>query len=105
AALDRDEFELSWLAFEPANDALIARAGPGVTIDRFQKVKTATRMSFPLVAKIAERLKQLDLDVLHVHNWSTSVYGILAARIAGIPHVLYGNGGRGSMDRPSPRQV
>lgn len=106
AALDRNEFAPSWIGFEPTNPALVARAGPGVTSATFVKQRGPfPRVGPPLLARMTAALVRLAPDVVHVHNWSTSVFGVLAARLARVPRVIYGNGGRASMDRPPPRQV
>lgn len=38
-------------------------------------------------------------DVVHSHNWATMFYGVLAARLAGVPVVLHGEHGRNDADR------
>lgn len=38
-------------------------------------------------------------DVVHSHNWATMFYGVLGARLAGVPVVLHGEHGRNDADR------
>lgn len=37
--------------------------------------------------------------IVHTHNWATMFYGVLAARLAGVPVVLHGEHGRNDVDR------
>jgi glycosyltransferase involved in cell wall biosynthesis len=101
--LSRREFSLSWIGFGPVREALIDRAGPGVTVVPFARNSDAGiegSLLLPLVAT----LRRLQPDIIHVHNWSTSLYGIAAARIAGVPVVIYGLGGQTETDEAPERR-
>ncbi len=103
AALDRKEFELTWMGFGPIREALIEKAGPRVqTIALDRNVAGGVEPS--LIPRLAAKLRKLRPDIMHVHNWSTSLYGIAAARLAGVPTVLYGLGGQDSTEPPSERR-
>lgn len=106
AGLDRARFEPVWLAFgespDDASDDLLARAGGGIPWAVFEK--RGRGIDWSLIPKIATTLRRHRPDVLHVHNWSTGVYGILAGRLAGIPRIVYGSGGREHGDGPGRRQ-
>ncbi len=103
ASMDRSEFELSWLGFGPVREALIERAGPA--IDVVPLLRDVGRGVEPrLVLDIAAKLRRQRPDVMHIHNWSTSLYGIAAARIAGVPFVAYGLGGMESGRDAPPRR-
>jgi glycosyltransferase involved in cell wall biosynthesis len=102
SGLDRSDFELSWLGFGPVREALVERAGPGIEVVPIAR-DVAGGIELSLIAKLAARLRHLQPDVMHIHNWSTSLYGIAAARLAGVPMVLFGLGGQDSTD-PPPRK-
>lgn len=87
----------SWIGFGELQRHLAELAGEGT---RFIPVPRdpARGIEWTLVLEIAGILKALRPDVVHAHNWSTSLYGIGAAALAGVP-VIYGDGGR---DHPAP---
>lgn len=105
--LDRAEFQPSWMGFRypdgaPPNRALLERAGGDVqhrTVPRGQP-----GLDPKLLLPIRENLREFGADLVHVHNWSTSLYGILGARLAGVPAVVYGVGGKEHNDGPTRRQ-
>jgi glycosyltransferase involved in cell wall biosynthesis len=102
-SMDRDEFDLAWIGFGDVQHGLIARAGLGV--DVVSIARDAARGVEPkLIGRIALALSRIKPDVLHTHNWSTSLYGIAAARLVGVPTVIYGEGGRDSPAGPSRRR-
>lgn len=102
--MDRSRFSLSWVGLKgDQSSPLIARAGEGVEVvaaGRSQK----KGIDLEVIGKLARILRRLRPDLVHVHNWSTSLYGILAARIARVPRVLYGVGGREGPHGASPKQ-
>ena len=102
-ALDRSRFDLAWTGFGPAREALIARAGDEVYIEPIAR-DHLSGIEFALVPRIARTLRRLAPDVLHIHNWSTSAYGIAAARLAGISNIAYETAGRESPDPPTPQR-
>lgn len=102
--MDRSEFEITWMGFGPIREALIERAGPDIrTIPINRNVAGGVEPSLAL--KMAAKLMRHRPDIMHVHNWSTSLYGIAAARIVGVPMVLYGLGGQDSTKPPSARRT
>lgn len=101
--MDRRRFELSWLGFGGAREALVGRAGPEVAVIPIPRDPTAG-IELALVPRLAHLLRRLRPDVLHIHNWSTSAYGIAAGRLAGVPNILYESAGRESPDGPPPRR-
>jgi glycosyltransferase involved in cell wall biosynthesis len=103
ASLDRRECALSWFGFGGVQHHITDRAGAGVTVVPFARDPTRGVES-RLIVSIARELKRLDPHVLHTHNWSTSIYGITAARLAGVPAVIYGEGGRDRPEGPSRRR-
>lgn len=103
AAMDRREFELTWMGFGPVREALVEKAGPDVRVVPIER-NPAGGVEPSLIPRLASTLALHRPDVMHVHNWSTSLYGIAAARLAGVPVVLYGLGGQDSTDEPSARR-
>jgi glycosyltransferase involved in cell wall biosynthesis len=103
ASLDRDRFDLTWIGFGDVQHNLSERGGDGVRFVTFARDPTRG-IEARLILEIAQELSRLAPDIVHVHNWSTSLYGISAARLAGVPSVLYGEGGRDSPEPPSPRR-
>jgi glycosyltransferase involved in cell wall biosynthesis len=103
AAMDRDEFEIAWLGFGPVREALIERAGTDIRVVPLSR-NPSTGVEPSLIPRIARVLWQLQPDIMHIHNWSTSAYGIAAARLAGVPHVLYESAGRESPEGPNAKR-
>ena len=101
--MDRGRFELSWLGFGGAREALVGRAGQDVAVVPVPRDPTAG-IELALIPQLAGVLRRLRPDVLHIHNWSTSAYGIAAGRLAGVPTILYESAGRESPDGPPPRR-
>jgi glycosyltransferase involved in cell wall biosynthesis len=102
-SMERREFELSWLGFGGIQHDVTRAAGEGVEIipvDRDPKRGVEAHV----VVALARILWRLRPDVLHTHNWSTGLYGIAAARLAGVPVVVYGEGGRDDPAPPSTRR-
>lgn len=102
--MDRREFEVTWLGFGPIREALIERAGSGIEVVPIER-DVAGGVEPSLIPRIAGLLTRLEPDVMHIHNWSTSLYGIAAARLAGVPVVVYGLGGQDSPEAPPPRRL
>ena len=46
-----------------------------------------------LIGLLAQRLREERIDVVHSHNWSTFLYSIVAARLAGVRVALHGEHG------------
>ena len=103
ASADRREFDLTWMGFGPVREALVDKAGPNVRIVPIER-NVAGGVEPSLIPRLASTLARHRPDVMHVHNWSTSLYGIAAARLAGVPVVLYGLGGQDSTAEPSQRR-
>jgi L-malate glycosyltransferase len=103
ASLDRREFDVSWFGFGEVQHHITERAGERVRVVPFAR-DPSRGVESRLILKIARELKKISPHVLHTHNWSTSVYGIIAARIAGVPAVIYGDGGRDHPEGPSQRR-
>jgi glycosyltransferase involved in cell wall biosynthesis len=103
ASMDRDHFDLAWIAFGDVQHGLIERAGLGIEWMPIER-DPARGVEPHLIFRTAMTLSRFRPDVLHVHNWSTSLYGIAAARLVGIPLVIYGDGGRDVPEGPSRRR-
>lgn len=107
AELDRAEIAPTWLAFRaadgaPPNRALLERAGGAIPHALIRRGRPG--LDPKLVREVAKHLRTFRPDILHVHNWSTSLYGILGARLARVPAVVYGVGGKEHAAGPTDRQ-
>ncbi len=102
-AMDRREFEVSWMGFGPVREALIERAGPGVRVVPIAR-NPLGGIESQVVGRVAMALSQIRPHVIHIHNWSTSLYGIAGSRLVGVPRLIFGMGGRETPDRPPPRR-
>lgn len=91
------------MGFGPIREALVQRAGPDVQIIPIER-NVAGGVELSLIPRLATVLARHRPDIMHVHNWSTSLYGIAAAGLAGVPSVLYGLGGQDTTDAPSARR-
>lgn len=49
-----------------------------------------------LIRKLARAFRELRADIVHTHNWGTYAYGVLGARLAGVPVVIHGEHGHDS---------
>ncbi len=105
SGLSRDEFELHWIGFTVADPPLIESAGPDVHIRAFEKHAVWTRIDVKLLATVVQHFRRIRPDVVRVHNWAASVYGVVGARLAGVPRVIYEAAGRESPDGPTRRRL
>lgn len=103
AGLGREDFDLTWMGFGEIQHGIRERVGADVMMVPFARDPTRG-IEFGLILRIAAELARIRPDVVHTHNWSTSLYAIVAARLAGVPAVIYGDGGRDSAGGPSRRR-
>ena len=71
-------------------DALKGRLAPGVTLFEFNR-RDGNDPSF--VAQLVRLFRQERPDVVHTHSWGTLYEGLVAARLASVPHVIHGEHG------------
>ncbi|MEE2900954.1 MAG: glycosyltransferase family 4 protein [Myxococcota bacterium] len=91
--LPSDRFRITWMGFGPVREALVDKAGPSVEV--FPIARHPERgIEWQSILAIQRVLSRTKPHILHLHNWSTSLYGIVAGRLAGVPRILYGSGGR-----------
>ena len=102
AALPRDDFELAWAGFGDVRESLIARAGRDVEVRAFPHRRPG--LDFDAVRRVASFFRAWRPDVVHVHNWSASLYGVLGARLARVPWLIFGLGGKETPEAASPRR-
>ncbi|CAN0508657.1 unnamed protein product, partial [Laminaria digitata] len=100
--MDRDRFEVAWAGFAPLRPSLIESAGPDVRMCVLPPHPPGLHLQS--ILRCARFLAKFRADVVHVHNWSASIYGVAAARLARVPTVLYGLGGRDGPEAPSPKR-
>jgi sugar transferase (PEP-CTERM/EpsH1 system associated) len=56
-------------------------------------------LNYNIINKLVRVFRESAVDIVHSHNWSTFVYVVPAARIAGVPVVIHGEHGR---DKENP---
>lgn len=103
--LDRQRFDVTWMGFGESNPALVARAGQPLDMVHFNKHPSVLHVNLPLLGDIVEAIRAKKPDVVHVHNWSVGLYGILGAKLAGARKVIFEAAGRDSPEGPTPRQT
>lgn len=47
-----------------------------------------------VIGRLASLFREERVDVVHSHNWSTFLYAVCAARLAGVPAVIHGEHGK-----------
>ncbi|MCC7385922.1 MAG: glycosyltransferase family 4 protein [Deltaproteobacteria bacterium] len=104
-SLSPDEFTVTWAGFAPPDPGLRAIAGPQVGMHEFKKRRSRLHLDLRLVGELALHFRRFRPDVVRVHNYATSAYGIAASRLAGVPQVIYETAGREHPEGPSLRQV
>jgi len=57
-----------------------------------------------VIGRLADRFRVERVDIVHSHNWSTFLYSVLAARVAGVPIVVHGEHGKDDTAR-HPRRI
>jgi sugar transferase (PEP-CTERM/EpsH1 system associated) len=73
------------------------------TIPVFELRKSPGR-NWRLIARLALLLRRERVDLVHSHNWSTFLYSVAAARLAGVPVVVHGEHGKDDT-LPAPRRL
>ncbi len=63
------------------------------TIPVFELHKSPGR-NWRVIGRLAALLRSERVDIVHSHNWSTLLYSVAAARLAGVPIVVHGEHGK-----------
>lgn len=79
-----------------------ARAALDASV-RVRALEENPSRNWGLVPKLADAFAAFEADVVHTHNWQTYVYGVLAARAAGVPVIIHGEHGHDTV-APSRRR-
>lgn len=94
------------LGLDPARyevHALTVRQTVGATlpwpIERHTYFPISSGLQWTRLYALAKFMRQGKFDIVHSHNWATMFYGVLGARLAGVPVVLHGEHGRNEADR------
>jgi len=88
--LDRSRFVPFLCSLATAAEDTRPLLAPDVTLWDFHR---RPGKDLRLVGLLAERLRTERIDVVHSHNWSTFLYSVVAARLAGVSVVLHGEHG------------
>jgi len=81
-----------------------ARQLLAATIPVFEMRKSEGR-NWRLIGRLAALLRTERVDIVHSHNWSTLLYSVAAARLAGVPVVVHGEHGKNDTLVNRPRLV
>ncbi|MFQ5633543.1 MAG: glycosyltransferase, partial [bacterium] len=101
--LDRKQFSPSVIDLQPTLSD--ARAHVAKDIDVFELPK-GEGFQPRLIVKMAKLFRQLKIDIIHSHNWTTFLYSVLAARLASVPLIIHGEHGRDTADyERNPKQL
>lgn len=92
--LDPERYEIHALTLRPVTGARLPWPE-----DRHTYFPIEPGLQWRRLFGLARLIRRGQYDVVHSHNWGTMFYGVLAARIAGVPLVLHGEHGRNTADR------
>jgi glycosyltransferase involved in cell wall biosynthesis len=70
---------------KPMDDFVALAADAGISVER---IKIHRHADVTLLPRLARRLRQLRPDVVHTHLIHADLYGVLAARLVGVPTVV-----------------
>ncbi len=100
--LPQERYELTIIATEDMTPFAQALVAPGIELIALNK---PPGMQWHVVAQIAEICRSRRVDILHSHNWTTFLYGVLGGMHARIPSIIHGEHGRETQDyAPSWKQ-
>lgn len=89
--LQQERYELTIIATEDMTPFARAWVAPGIELIALNK---APGMQWHIVAQIAEICRSRRVDILHSHNWTTFLYGVLGGMHARVPAIIHGEHGR-----------
>jgi sugar transferase (PEP-CTERM/EpsH1 system associated) len=59
--------------------------------------------NWSVIGRLASRFREERIDIVHSHNWSTFLYSVAAARLAGVPVAVHGEHGKDDTLRDARR--
>jgi glycosyltransferase involved in cell wall biosynthesis len=92
--LDPDRYEIHALTLRPVVGGVLPWPA-----ERHTFFPIPSGLQWRRLMALSGLIRQGDFDVVHSHNWATMFYGVLGARLAGVPVVLHGEHGRNDQDR------
>jgi len=92
--LDPERYDIHALSLRP----VVGSALPWPA-ERHKFFPIPSGLQWRRLMALASFMRSGNYDVVHSHNWATMFYGVLAARLAGVPVVLHGEHGRNDVDR------
>ena len=92
--LTGQEFQIHILTLRPLSGRSPALP-PEVSVSLFE-IESGIRLG--RLMDLARYIKSNGFDIVHTHNWSTMLYGILAGKLARVPLVIHGEHGLNYQD-------
>ncbi|QEG02192.1 Alpha-D-kanosaminyltransferase [Stieleria maiorica] len=83
---DRSRYRLSFVSLQRRGELaaeIESHRWPVIAMNKAEGLKPA------LVGRLAKTLRRMVPDVVHTHNTAAYVYGVAAARLAGVPRVIH----------------
>lgn len=83
---DPDRYALTFISLQSRGDLapqIESQRWPVIAMDKTDGLKPS------LVLKLAKTLRRIDPDVVHTHNTAAFVYGVAAAKIAGVSRIIH----------------
>lgn len=89
--LERSRYEPAIIATESISASARALLAPGIELLALNK---APGMQWRVIKQIAAFCRERRVDILHSHNWTTFLYGVLGGVRAQVPAIIHGEHGR-----------
>lgn len=90
-ALCRRGFKVSIIYLDEKQPEAEALLDPEVNTIRVRKTPG---IDWKIILRLAQHLRTQQVDIVHTHNWTTYLYGVLAARVSRVPIIIHGEHGR-----------
>ena len=89
--LDPDRFRSIIVCMRHQREDVKALLSHDVAV--FEMRKESGR-NWSVIGRLAALFREQEIDLVHSHNWSTFLYAVCAARLAGVPIVIHGEHGK-----------
>lgn len=89
AGLDPEKFDITILTFRASAERTVSLP-PHVRLEFFE---IPSGIHFGRLLGLRDYIRGQGFDIVHTHNWGSMFYGVLAAKMAGVPVVFHGEHG------------
>lgn len=93
--LDKTRYQSALIATEKITPGARALVAPEIELLALNK---SAGLQWPVISQIAAFCREHDINILHSHNWTTMLYGVLAGMRARVPIMIHGEHGRETHD-------